>query len=259
MFLAGKIIVPAASKSLKKYRELADKKGRLEHGVFLVEGEKAISQVTSGRREEITEIICVNEPPPLLRRYPLRTVTESQFRYISSIQKPQGVAAVVRLPQDIYTANLPDHIGDRILLLEDIQDPGNAGTLIRTAAALGFSGVILTESSADPFSPKAVQAAAGTVLSVWIRKTATYLELVKSLKNAGHVLVAADVRGNDGPEILSNLNKLVLALGNEAAGVSQELLAMADYSVRIPTSPDKAESLNVAACGAILMYLSALT
>jgi TrmH family RNA methyltransferase len=165
---------------------------------------------------------------------------------------------VVKLPKDTYTSNLPPDPASRILLLEDIQDPGNAGTLIRTAAALGFNGVILTESSADPFSPKAVQAAAGTVLSVWIRKTPQYLEMAKALQQAGYALVGADVRGNSGPDILTKQTKLVLALGNEAAGLTDELISIADYRVRIPTPPDKAESLNVAACGAILMYLSSL-
>ena len=247
-----------APQSLKRYRELAEKKGRLEQRVFLVEGEKAVSQILLSHPESIREIISVKEPPPPLRRYPVKLVNESRFRYISSTRTPQGIAAVVRLPDDVYTAGLPSHTGKKILLLEDIQDPGNTGTLIRTAAALGFSGVILTESAADPFSPKAVQAAAGTLLSVWIRKTAPYLQLLKTLKQSGYSIIAADVRGDDKPEILSQKEKLVLALGNEAAGLSKELLALADYRVRIPVPAEKAESLNVAACGAILMYLSSI-
>lgn len=243
-------------RSLKRYRELSVKKGRLEQGIFLVEGEKAISQIAVSHPEEIREIITVKAPPPLLERYPVRTISESQFQYISSTQTPQGIAAVVALPQDVYSSSLPQDTGTRILLLEDIQDPGNAGTLIRTAAALGFSGVILTDSSADPFSPKAVQAAAGTVFSVWLRRTAQYLEPVKMLKQAGYSLVAADVHGNNEPAILSKQDKLILALGNEAAGLSKELLSIADHRVRIPIPADKAESLNVAACGAILMYLA---
>ena len=248
--------MPSAPKSLKRYRELAEKKGRVEQGVFFVEGEKAISQIAASRPESIREIIGIEQPFPVFRGYPLRTVSQSEFQYISSTQTPQGIAAVVDLPQDVYTTNLPADPGTHILVLENIQDPGNTGTLIRTAAALGFSGVILTENSADPFSPKAVQAAAGTVLSVWLRRTAQYLELLKTLKQAGYTLVAADVRGNDEPSILSGQKKLILALGNEAAGLTGELISIADYRVRIPTPPDKAESLNVAACGAILMYLS---
>jgi TrmH family RNA methyltransferase len=246
----------ATPRPLKRYRELADKKGRLEYGVFLVEGEKHISQVAAGHADQITEIIAIAPPPPLLRRYPLREVKASEFRYISAAQTPQGIAAVVRMPEGVYTAALLPEIGNRILLLEDVQDPGNVGTLIRTASALGFSGVILTDASADPFSPKSVQAAAGTVLSLWVRKTAGYREMVKTLKQAGYSIVAADVHGRDKPEILSSLKQVVLALGNEAAGLSKNILDMADYRVRIATPPEKAESLNVAACGAILMYLT---
>jgi RNA methyltransferase, TrmH family len=250
--------MPLTPKSLKRYRELAVKKGRDEQGVFLVEGEKAISQIMASHPDEIKEIIAIEQPFPIFRGYPLRTISQSQFQYISSAQTPQGIAAVIDLPQDVYTSILPADTGTRILLLENIQDPGNVGTLIRTAAALGFSGLILTESSADPFSPKALQASAGTVLSVWIRKTAQYLEIVTTLKQSGYVLAAADVRGSDEPAIISGQNKMILALGNEAAGLSKELLSIADNRVRIPTPQDKAESLNVAACGAILMYLASL-
>jgi TrmH family RNA methyltransferase len=243
-------------KSLKWYRELADRKGRRKAGVFLVEGDKAIRQVMTSYPDKITEIVSIEELPSIYGEYPVRLVTASQYRYISNTQTPQGIAAVVRMPDDIYSPILPQNTGDRILLLEDVQDPGNAGTLIRTAAALNFSGVILTENSADPFSPKCVQAAAGTILSVWMRRTAQYLELVKSLQGRNYVLIAADLKGSDEPSVISRQEKLVLALGNEGAGLSKELLDIADYRVHIPTAPDKAESLNVAASGAILMYLS---
>jgi TrmH family RNA methyltransferase len=244
-------------KPLKWYRELAEKKGRLEAGAFIVEGDKAIRQVAAGHPDAIMEILAVDEPPPFFRKYPARLITESQFQYISSNQTPQGILAVVRLPTDVYTARLPGDTGDKILLLEDIQDPGNTGTLIRTAAAFGFSGVITTENGADPLSPKCVQATAGSVLSVWLRRTKDYLTLAQELRNKGYPLVAADLDGNVGPEVLRGRRKLLLAVGNEAAGISKPLLETADYRLRIPVDREKAESLNVAACGAILMYLSA--
>jgi TrmH family RNA methyltransferase len=245
-----------SDKSLKWYRQLADRKGRLETGMFLVEGEKAIRQIVASHPDVITEILSVEEPPSLFRRYPTRIVNASQFRYISSVQTPQGILAVVKIPQDVYSSRLPEDPGKHILLLEDIQDPGNVGTLIRTAAALEYNGVILTESCADPLAPKCVQASAGTVLSLWWRRTLEYFKLVQSLKQSDYQTVAADVRGTDEPEILAQQEKLVLALGNEAAGLSREILNIADYRVRILTAQEKAESLNVAACGAILMYLS---
>jgi TrmH family RNA methyltransferase len=244
-----------ASKPLRWYRGLAERKGRLAARAFIVEGGKAIRQVMAGHQDAIIEILVVDEPPPY-RDYPVRLITESQFRYISSTQTPQGILAVVRLPPDITSDNLPKDTGDRILLLEDIQDPGNTGTLIRTAAAFGFSGAILTENGADPFSPKVVQATAGAVLSVWLRRTKNYLELVKSLKKENYKLITADLQGDAGPEVLHDKPKILLALGNEAAGLSEPLLKMADYRLQIPVDKNKAESLNVAACGAILMYLS---
>ena len=164
--------------------------------------------------------------------------------------------AVVRLPVDTYSGSLPEDAGNKILLLEDIQDPGNVGTLIRTAAAFDFSGVIMTENCADPLSPKCVQATAGAVLSVWLRRTTRYLEIAQALRKDGYPLIAAELNGVVEPSILYRQSKLMLALGNEAAGLSRALLDAADYRLQIPTVQEKAESLNVAACGAICMYLS---
>ncbi len=245
----------APLKPLKWYKELAEKKGRLKGGAFIVEGDKAIRQVMGVRPDEITEIISIEEPPAAYRHYPLRLVTESQFRNISSTRTPQGIMAIVRIPEGIYSACLPEGAGNKILLLEDIQDSGNVGTLIRTAAAFGFSGVIMTENCADPLAPKCVQSTAGTLLSVWLRRTAGYLELVQALRHDGYSLIAAELNGTAEPSVLKQ-EKVVLALGNEASGLSKTVLDGADYRLRIPTEREKAESLNVAVCGAILMYLS---
>jgi TrmH family RNA methyltransferase len=240
---------------LKRYKELAEKKGRLAAGAFLVEGEKAIRQILGNQPESITEILACEEPPPDLRRYPVRIVSASRFRYISRTRTPQGIAAVVKIPPDTYSARLPAEAGGKILLLEDIQDPGNAGTLIRTAAAFNFSGIILTDKCADPFSPKVAQATAGAVMSLWVRATAQYLETVKMLRKKGYTLAAAELDGKDRPDVLKEA-PFVLALGNEAAGLSSALRAMADFHVGIPVARDKAESLNAAVCGGILMYLT---
>ena len=243
-------------KSLKWYKKLATKKGRLEAGAFLVEGNSAIKQIISSHPNEIIEILTIAEPLPVYCNYPVRLVTESQSRSICLTRTPQGAMAIVRLPVAICSDDLPEDIGHKILLLEDIQDPGNVGTLIRTAAAFDYSGVIMTEKCADPLSPKCVQATAGTVLSVWLRRTTCYLDLTATLRKSGYTLIAADLNGIADPSILNHQSKLLLALGNEAAGLSRTLLDTADYRLRIPTIREKAESLNVAACGAICMYLS---
>jgi TrmH family RNA methyltransferase len=243
-------------KPLKWYKALATKKGRIESGAFIIEGKRAIEQIIKTCPKEIIEIIAVEELSTAYNKYPVRIVTESQFNSICLTKTPQGTLAVVRLPADIYSDKLPKNVGTKILLLEDIQDPGNVGTLIRTAAAFGFSGIILTEKCADPLSPKCVQSTAGTVLSVWIRRTPSYLELASTLQKGEYLLAAADLNGLEAPEILGSRDKLLLALGNEAYGLSPSILNMADSKVKIPIDHQKAESLNVAACGAICMYLS---
>ena len=244
---------------MKWYKKLATKKGRLEAGAFIVEGTRALNQIISSRPDEIIEILTIEEPLPAYGNYAVRLVNESQFRAICPTKTPQGIMAVVRIPVHMRSDCLPNNIGNKILLLEDIQDPGNVGTLIRTASAFNYSGIIMTENCADPLSPKCVQATAGTVLSVWLRRTTRYLELMNTLRKSSYSLTATDLYGTEELTILSQQSKLVLALGNEATGLSKAILNASDYRLRIPTIREKAESLNVAACGAICMYLSSQT
>ena len=248
--------MPSPLKPLSWYKKLASKRGRLKSGAFIVEGERAIRQIAENKPAEIIEFLTTGDLPAVFSNYPVRQLTESQFHSISQTKTPQGIMAIVRLPSEIYSTDLPADTGKRVLLLEDIQDPGNVGTLIRTAAAFDFSGIIMTENCADPLAPKTVQATAGAALSLWIRRTDSYLELAATLKKDGYSLIAADLNGNASPDILREQKKLVLALGNEAAGLSRAMLKMAGYRLKIPVVGRKAESLNVAACGAICMYLS---
>ena len=248
----------ATLKPLKWYKSLSTRKGRLSTGAFLVEGERAVNQIIIARPGEIEEILIVGDKPSLYSGYTIRSLTEGQFKSISTTRTPQGIAAVVTTPPDIYTNKPPPDIGDKILLLEDIQDPGNTGTLIRTAAAFGYSGVIMTEKSADPLSPKCVQSTAGSVLSLWIRRTSEYMKLIRQIQDKDYTVIAADLAGSEDPSILKIQQQLILALGNEASGLSEELLEISEHRIRVPTIHEKAESLNVAACGAICMYLSSI-
>jgi TrmH family RNA methyltransferase len=241
---------------LKRYKALATTKGRRESGLFLVEGHRAVRQIVASRPDAIVEILATEELASRYGGQPVRIVTQRQCESISLTKTPQGAVAVVQGPADVETDRLPDTVGTHVLLLEDVQDPGNVGTLIRTAAAFNYSGVVLSGQCADPFSPKGVQAASGTVLSVWIRRTGAYLDLVKALKDRGYLMVTADVRGEDEPSVLRDKDRLLFALGNEASGPSAAMVALSDHRFRIPVRGERAESLNVAACGAIGMYLS---
>ena len=245
-------------KPIKWYKDLSSIKGRLEAHAFLVEGSRAIEQIINNNPGEILEVISSTDALPAYLQYPYRRITEHQLSSISSAKTPQGTIAIIRLPNDAYSDYLPGHAGNRILLLEDIQDPGNLGSLIRSAVAFGYSGIILTDKCADPFSPKCVQSTAGTVLSLWIRRTNRYYDFAKELRGEGYIIVSTYLEGKENPSILQGRDKFVLALGNEASGLSESIIKMSDFILKIPMVNTKAESLNVAACGAICMYLSTL-
>jgi TrmH family RNA methyltransferase len=249
---------PLPLNPLSWYKKLATKKGRLATGVFLVEGQRAIAQIRHRQPDAIQELLTTTDQPQIDWPYPQRCLTPSQIRSISSTKTPQGMVAVVRLPMQTYEHRLPSSCGPKLLFLEDIQDPGNVGTLIRTAAAFQFTGALLTEKCADPFAPKCVQASAGTVLSLWLRRTAQSFGLVSQLQQQGYALVAATLAGQSDPTILSGQARLILALGNEGAGLSLAVCQAAQEYFTIPMDRAGCESLNVATSGAICMYLSTL-
>jgi TrmH family RNA methyltransferase len=241
-------------KPLKWYKSLKTHKGRMAEAFFLIEGPRAIEQIARHPATHICEVLIGDSRGlPAWNRFPVRRLSQRQFVEICASQTPQGIAAVVAIPSDSYSDSLPANPGNRILYLDDIQDPGNVGTLIRTAAALGWSGVILSEKCADPFSPKAVQSAAGATLSVWVRKTIRALEMVTTLKHTGAMVIAADVKGKDLLPIVGQGGG-VLMLGNEGNGLSDTALSLADALYRIPIVTAAVESLNVAAAGAICMH-----
>jgi RNA methyltransferase, TrmH family len=242
-------------KPLKRYKDLTGSAERRESGCFLVEGERAIRQISLAHPKAVVELLSTETPPGNMVDYPVRLLTDKQFRSASHSTTPQGLLAVVELPADVYSYSLPDEAGSRVLLLEDVQDPGNVGTLVRTASAFGYDGIVLSPGCADPFSPKCVQAAAGSVLSLWLRRTDRYLDMAAALAERGYELVAAALNGTDEPSLLRS-ERLVLALGNEGSGISDGLRSLAGSLFRLPVIPEKAESLNVAVCGGICMYLS---
>lgn len=243
-------------KPLRWYKNLDSVKGRVEAGAFLIEGARAVKQLIDHYRDKIIEILVTEKLASQYSGLNLRILTHKQIDSISSTKTPQGVVAVVSLPMEIYSDDLPAKRDSSMLLLEDIQDPGNVGTLIRTASAFDLSAVIMSEKCADPFSQKCVQSTAGSVLSIDIRRTKNYLSFAKMLKKEGYILVSADLSGAENTAIIKSSSKMLLALGNEANGISMSLLKISDSLLKIPIDEKKAESLNVASCGAILMYLS---
>ncbi len=244
---------------MKWYKSLHTSKGRDDARAFLVEGKRAIRQIAQAAGYRISEIIYSEDMEEISGpSCPFRYITSSQFRSIGLSQHPSGPLAVVALPDDCASAELPSVCGNKILVLEDIQDPGNAGTLVRSAAAFDFTGIVCSDKCADLFSPKAVQASCGAMVSMWLRRTSAYRAILEALKSKGFRIVAADIRGGELGKArpFTAAENLALVLGNEGSGISPETLGMAHDVVKIPFNDKKVESLNVAASGAILMFLT---
>jgi TrmH family RNA methyltransferase len=239
---------------LKWYKLLADSTARRDEMCFLVDGKKNLEIVMAQRPELVVELLVQKGFDADCERHgvPVRTLERHQIESISPQKTPQGLLALVRIPQEIYSSEVPSDAGNRILLLEHIQDPGNVGTLIRTAAAFDIDGVILSDQCADPFSPKVVQSTAGSLFSVWLRRTSSYLDCVSELRQNGYKLFAADVHGSENVSL--RCDKQILALGSEGRGLTGSLLDLTDVRFRIPMNSHKAESLNVAVSGGIVMY-----
>jgi TrmH family RNA methyltransferase len=241
-------------KPLTWYKALGSRKGRREGKAFIAEGARAIGQIAQSSSESLLEILA-EKGIANARSFgvPVRYLSAGQMKAVASSKTPQGMLGVVSLPDETYCDSLPHEIGRRIVVLEDIQDPGNIGACIRSAAALGYDGVLMSRKCADPFSPKSVAASAGSVLSVWLRRSESYRVMARALKSRGYKLLAADAHG--APVADASAGALfMLALGNEGSGLSEALRDMADATVGVPIVRSRSESLNVAAAGAICMY-----
>jgi RNA methyltransferase, TrmH family len=243
-------------KPLKWYAALHTAKGRAAANAFLVEGFRAIGQIVRNAPNHVIEVLYSQDMRNLAAvDYPSRRLTPSQFRAIALSRHPSGPLAVVTLPQGWDAARLPPKPGKKVLILEDVQDPGNIGSLVRSAAAFDFSGILLSDKCADPFAPKSTQASCGAIVSLWLRRTLGYRGLIGELKQAGFWVVAADVGGKVWNLRNSPPQNLAIILGNEGNGCTAETMRLADEIVKIPFNEKRVESLNVAACGAICMYL----
>lgn len=178
--------------------------------------------------------------------------SEGVMRSISTLETPPlAVAAVKR-----ETSSLEDLLAlspELIVVGEDIQDPGNVGTIIRTCSAAGFPAVVLCGASADFYNPKVVRAAAGAVFHCLLVRCADTEVTLMRLKGAGYRIIASVSSGGLDYSQVSLMNRTALLFGNEGRGLKKATSSLADVSIHIPMSP-LVESLNVASCCAILLY-----
>ncbi len=195
------------------------------------------------RRDEIASLASPGTEIVLL--------SDALFRTLGDTVNPQGAALVFTRPS---AARLEESVcaGSRYLVLENVQDPGNVGTMIRTADAMGFDGVVILPGTADPYRAKAIRSAMGSTFHLPVLRAASVREAADWLRQAGCILYAAHLHGG---ELTAHglAAPGALLVGNEGAGLTDEAVALADRLVRIPM-PGRAESLNAACAAAVLCY-----
>ena len=202
---------------------------------------------------KIEKVFVLAEYAARLGDYPQTVlVTEEILLDLADSQTPQGIVAVIQKEEE----RLPDFSQGKYLFLEDVQDPGNVGTMIRTADAAGFSGVIVSSKSADIYSLKTLRSMQGSHFHVPIYRM-TVETFVEGAKKGNLPILATTLSQNSKDyRELAQLEDFALVMGNEGQGISQFMTNQADQLVHI-TMKGQAESLNVAiAAGILMFYLS---
>lgn len=233
---------------LKKLRD--DRKQRRKEGVFLCDGVKMLEEAIKWHAPVETVVFSEGlEHTPVPDGVRTAVVPEDLMRSISPMDAPQGALFLVKSPDLTPPDTLP---GKRYLVLDGLQDPGNVGTILRTADAFGCDGLLLVNHCADPFNPKTVRATMGAIFRtpVW---EVSQEELIPLLRRSGLKLCATALREDTVSLPQADLGRCAIVIGSEGKGVCEALLDACDVTVRIPMEPT-CESLNAAMASAVVLW-----
>lgn len=228
---------------IKLIKSLSSKKNRVKHQLFVVEGEKNISELFSSDYEIFflfanSDWIDMNPNQVAIK------VTNTELERISNLNKPNKVLALVRIKNNIDVS-----ITGRTLVLDNINDPGNMGTIIRTCDWFGIKNIVCSINTVDCYNPKVVQSAMGSLF----RLNVIYTNLLEYLKKVKSPIFGAFMHGDNIKEI-SFPKDMHLVMGNEATGISNDLSDLIVNRIKIKNIGNKTESLNVAMATSILLY-----
>ncbi|MCP4631762.1 MAG: RNA methyltransferase [candidate division Zixibacteria bacterium] len=240
---------------IKYLSSLKFKKHRLRESKFLIEGENLLKSAISGKAN-IEEIYYSEEFPEkrlrqlgISKKIPVFKISSSHMKKVSSLTSPPGIAAIIPCFNYGFSA-----VGSfrRLLYFDGISDPGNIGTLIRSASAFGFKGIMLSPECCEIYNPKLLRSSAGYIFNQPIYDNILRDNLIE-LKKTGYKLISADSEAENSINRYKCPRKAILILGNEPHGISGEIGSIVDISLKIPTDSN-VDSLNVASAGAIMMF-----
>ena len=248
-------IQSAANATIKRIKSLKDKKHRETYRQYMLEGEKMVKEAIDAKAAEIVAVqeglyhnLLFEAEQSGAEVY---IMPKNVFNSVCDVKTPQGILAVAPIPDIVWA---PEKCYGHVVALENVQDPGNVGTVIRSAEAAGFCAVILCGQCADPYNPKAVRSAMGSLLRVPVFTSCTEKH-IQDLKNIGYTVIAGDL---DGGSTYKKTDRVALLVGNEANGLSSEMLSLADVRLKLPMQ-GQVDSLNAAVFASVMMYIIAGT
>lgn len=243
---------------VKAAAELKKKKARQEQGLFIAEGLRTVEEAVESKCVVQVFYTAIEDDrtrgvleKAAEKNVPLYCVPDNVLKKIADTDNPQGVLAVCRM-QQIKLESL-FATGEMLLVLDRVGDPGNVGTMLRTADAAGIGGVVLLEGCVDVYAPKTVRSTMGSLFHVPVFTGAKEDLFVKAAKRNGYELLVTALDGADNLYKANLRGRIAFVMGNEANGVTQTLLREADKRVYIPMA-GRAESLNVAMAAGIVMF-----
>jgi TrmH family RNA methyltransferase len=248
----------AQNATLKRIRALHQRSARDKEGLFLLEGTKLLNEALAKGVAVLDVVVSKSfwtEGMPYVDQgniSEMHVVEDKLFKELMTTNTPSGIIAVAKTQQHVLSSSLKG--GETLIVVgESIQDPGNAGTLIRASAAFGASAVVLTRGSVDAYNPKVVRAAMGALFHLPVVVGTDTGTVLSQLKQAGFRILALDPAAKR-PLATANFTRpLAVVLGNEGNGLSAEAMKGADELVAIEMS-ETTESLNVSVCGSIVLY-----
>ena len=272
MKILDEIITSRNNPRVKWAASLSSKKGRDAEKAFLAEGEKLTLEalasglpvvnifITESKKRNLLSKLKEYIDSELYRNTEIITLSDSAFEKISTEKAPQGIISVIKYLDFfrdigiIYKEEFFLPTDERIIILSSVRDPGNIGSVIRSAVAFGVDHIFITSDSADIYNPKTVRSAMGSLFRVKITVVGDVISLIDALKNAGRRVFAAELKDNSAS--LSEIGLLktdAVIIGNEGHGIHPDVSSACCGSVYIPISK-KTESLNASVAAAVFMW-----
>lgn len=233
------IISSKDNELIKHIKKLKDKKERDVSNEYIIEGIKLVKEAIQ-ESAKIKQIILCDDCEKTeaiskelmyeIAKYDCVYVTSKIFKYISELQAPQGILAVV---EKNNANNEIDYTQDIIVALDDVQDPGNLGTILRTVDSIGITQILVSRGTADSYNPKVVRSTMGAIFRIKIIECDDLAKTLKEIKKQKFKIVASSLQ-TDNTIYDIDYNKKVIIIGNEANGVEEKIQEMADEKIKIP-------------------------